>query len=143
MKKEITINEIIGISNTLESIANAGLTGKIAYLAYRNLSKTAKIVDAYNRSREELVKKYGEEDPEVKDQIIVRRESEGYPKFVEELTEVLNQTEEVELYMISEKDLEKLADANLSVADFAIIDNYLVNRPEEEEEEETPTDEAE
>lgn len=135
-KNTYSINEIVTIAETLERVANAGLTGKVAYLAYRNLSKTAKIVDAYNRSREELVKKYGTEDPEVEGQIIVKRDSENYPKFVEELTEILGGTEEVNLYKIPEDALDKLADADLSVSDFAIIDNYLVDHPEEEEENE-------
>ena len=131
-----TVNEIVTIADTLERIANAGLTGKIAYFEYRNLSKTSKIVADYNRTREELITKYGEPDEDVEGQIIVKRTSSNYQKFVDDLTEVLSGTEDVDLYKIQESDLDKLADADLSVSDFAIIDNYLVDHPEEEEENE-------
>ena len=135
-KTELTINEIVTINETLSRVAQAGLTGKVAYLAYRNLSRTAKIADDYEKARTDLIQKYGTEDPEVEGQIIVKRDSENYPKFVEELTEILGGTEEVNLYKIPEDALDKLADADLSVSDFAIIDNYLVDHPEEEEENE-------
>ena len=131
---KFTINELVTINETMSKVANAGLTGKVAYLAYRNLSKLAKIADDYEKTRNDLIQKYGEEDPEVEGQIIVKRDSENYPKFVEELTEVLSQTEDVDLYKIQESDLDKLADADLSVSDFAVIDNYLVDRPEKEDE---------
>ena len=126
-------NELITINETMTKVANAGLTGKIAYLAYRNLSKLAKIADDYEKTRNDLIQKYGEEDPEVEGQIVVKRESENYPKFIEEITEVLNQTEDITLYKIQEADLDKLADVDLSVSDFAVIDNYLVDRPEKED----------
>lgn len=136
MKKFYTTNQLITINETMTKVANAGLTGKVAYLAYRNLSKLAKIADDYEKARTDLIQKYGTEDPEVEGQIIVKRDSENYPKFVEELTEILGGTEEVNLYKIPEDALDKLADADLSVSDFAIIDNYLVDHPEEEEENE-------
>lgn len=139
-----TVNEIVTIADTLERIANAGLTGKIAYLAYRNLSKTSKIVADYNRTREELITKYGEPDEDVEGQIIVKRTSSNYQKFVDDLTEVLSETEEIDLYKIPEETLDKLADVDLSVSDFAVIDNYLVMRPEPEKtEEEAPAEEVE
>lgn len=136
MKTELTINEIVTINETLSRVAQAGITGKVAYLAYRNLSRTAKIADDYEKARTDLIQKYGTEDSEVEGQIIVKKDSENYPKFVEELTEILGGTEEVNLYKIPEDALDKLADADLSVSDFAIIDNYLVDHPEEEEESE-------
>ena len=133
MKKEYTINQIVTINDTLTRMANAGLTGRIAYLAYRNLSKTAKIADDYDKARNELIEKYGEEDPEVAGQIIVKRSSENYPAFIEEITAILSEKEEVDLYKMPEELLDKLADANLSVSDFAVVDNYLVEHPEAEE----------
>lgn len=133
MKKDLSINEIVTINETLGRIANAGLTGKIAYLAYRNLSRTAKIAADYEKARTDLIQKYGTEDPEVEGQIIVQRDSENYEKFVNELTEILTQTEEIDLYQIPEDAMDKLADADLSVSDFAVIDNYLVDRPEKHE----------
>ena len=142
MKKEYTINELITINETMTKIANAGLTGKVAYLAYRNLSKLAKIADDYDKVRNELIQKYGEEDPEVEGQIVVKRESDNYQKFVDELTEVLSGTEEISLYKIPEEAMDKLAEAEgLNVSDFAIIDNYLVDRPEEPKVEEVAEEE--
>ena len=144
MKKDLSINEIVTINETLGRIANAGLTGKIAYLAYRNLSRTAKIAADYEKARTDLIQKYGTEDPEVEGQIIVQRDSENYEKFVNELTEILTQTEEIDLYQIPEDAMDKLADADLSVSDFAVIDNYLVDRPEKHEAtEETEASESE
>lgn len=134
MRKEYTINQIVTLAETLNKIANAGLSGKIAYMAYRNLSKIAKISDDYDRTRNDLIMKYGEPDPEVEGQTIVKRDSENYPKFIEEITEVLTQTEEVDLYTISEEDMDKFADADLSISDFAVIDVFLVDHPEKNEE---------
>ena len=143
MKKEYTINELVTINETMGKVANAGLTGKVAYLAYRNLSKLAKIASDYDKVRNELIQKYGEADPEVEGQMVVKRESENYPKFVEELTEVLSQTEEIDLYKIPEEAMDKIAEAEgLNVSDFAIIDNYLVDRPEEPKVEEVTEEEA-
>ena len=143
MKKEYTINELVTINETMGKVANAGLTGKVAYLAYRNLSKLAKIASDYDKVRNELIQKYGEADPEVEGQMVVKRESENYPKFVEELTEVLSQTEEIDLYKIPQEAMDKIAEAEgLNVSDFAIIDNYLVDRPEEPKVEEVAEEEA-
>lgn len=146
-KKTLTVNEVVTINEVLVKIANAGLTGKVAYLAYRNLSKTAKIADDYQKTRNEMIQKYGEPDPEVEGQVVVKRESPNYKKFVEELTEILAGTEEVELYQIPDDALDKLADADLSVSDFAIVDNYLVVHPEapkaEEKADEGEKEEAE
>ena len=128
-----TTNELITINEVMTKLANAGLTGKIAYLAYRNLSKLAKIADDYEKVRNELITKFGTESPDVEGQIVVERGSDNYPKFIEEITEVLNQTEDITLYKIQEADLDKLADVDLSVSDFAVIDNYLVDRPEKED----------
>jgi len=130
----LTTNEIVTLADTLKKMANAGLTGKPAYLAYRNLSNVAKIADDFEKARNELILKYGEKDGE---QTVVRKGSENYPKFVEEITEILIQTEEVDLYQISEDALEKFADADLTMSDFAVIDTYLVERPEPEKKEET------
>ena len=138
-----TTNELVTINETMTKVANAGLTGKVAYLAYRNLSKLAKIASDYDKVRNELIQKYGEADPEVEGQMVVKRESENYPKFVEELTEVLSQTEEIDLYKIPEEAMDKIAEAEgLNVSDFAIIDNYLVDRPEEPKVEEVTEEEA-
>ena len=128
-----SINELITINEVMTKLANAGLTGKIAYLAYRNLSKLAKIADDYNKVRDSLIEKYGTPSEDVEGQIVVERGSDNYPKFIEEITEVLNQTEDITLYKIQEADLDKLADVDLSVSDFAVIDNYLVDRPEKED----------
>lgn len=141
--KTYTINQLVTINEVMGKVANAGLTGKVAYLAYRNLSKLAKIASDYEKVRNELIQKYGEADPEVEGQMVVKRESENYPKFVEELTEVLSQTEEIDLYKIPEEAMDKIAEAEgLNVSDFAIIDNYLVDRPEEPKVEEVTEEEA-
>ena len=142
MKKEYTVNQIVTINEVLNKIANAGLTGKIAYLAYRNLSRTTKIAEDYNNVRNELIQKYGEEDPEVEGQIVVKNGSENYKKFVDELVDILNEKEEVDLYQISEEYIDQLADADLSVSDFVIIDSYLVLRPEEPKAEEKAEEET-
>lgn len=133
----LTTNEIVTLADTLKKMANARLTGKPAYLAYRNLSKVAKIADDFEKARNELILKYGEKDGE---QTVVRKGSENYPKFVEEITEILTQPEEVDLYQISEDELEKFADADLTMSDFAVIDTYLVERPEPEKKEEAPAE---
>jgi hypothetical protein len=104
-------------------------------MSYRNLSKTSKVTEDYEKARNDLIMKYGEPDPDVEGQTIVKRDSENYPKFLEDITEILNQTEEVDLYMISEDDMDKFADADLEVSDFAVIDVFLVNHPELEKEE--------
>lgn len=130
-----TINELVTINETMSKVANAGLTGKVAYLAYRNLSKLAKIANDYEKVRTSLIEKYGTPSDDVEGQIVVERSSENYQKFVDELTEVLTQTEEVNLYKISEEEMDKIAEVEgLNVSDFAIIDNYLVDRPIDEEE---------
>lgn len=134
--KKLTINEIVTINDVLTKIADLGLTGKAAYTAYRNLSRTGKVADDYEKVRIGLIEKYGEEDPEVEGQLIVKRDSDNYQKFVEELTEVLSGTEEIDLYQMPEEALDKLADSeDLNISDFAVIDNYLVDHPVEETEE--------
>lgn len=136
MKKELTVNEIVAINATLNKVAKSNkVSGKAAYSVYRNLSKTSKVADDYEKTRTDLISQYGEEDPEVEGQVIVKRGTDNYKKFVEELTEVLSGTEEIDLYMIQEDDLDKFADADLDVSDFAVIDVFLVEHPEEEEEE--------
>lgn len=132
---KLTINQIVTINDVLTKIADLGLTGKVAYAAYRNLSITGKIADDYEKVRVGLIEKYGEDDPEVEGQMIVKRESENYQKFIEDLAEVLRGTEEIDLYQMPEDVMDKLSDAeDLSISDFAVIDNYLVDHPEETEE---------
>ena len=142
MKKELTINEIVTINETMKRIATSGkVSGKAAYMSYRNLSKTSKVTEDYEKARNDLIMKYGEPDPDVEGQTIVKRDSENYPKFLEDITEILNQTEEVDLYMISEDDMDKFADADLEVSDFAVIDVFLVDHPESETEKEAEKEE--
>jgi hypothetical protein len=136
MKKSYTVNEIVTIAETLKRMSNVGLTGKAAYLVYRNLSRIAKVADDFEKTRNDLIMKWGEKSDNAEGQTVVKRNSENYPKFVEEITEILTQPEEVDLYMIAEDDLEKFIDADLSVADFAVIDMYLVDHPEEAKKEE-------
>ena len=142
MKKELTVNEIVAINATLNKVAkNNKVSGKAAYAVYRNLSKTSKVADDYEKTRTDLIQQYGEEDPDVEGQVVVKRDSENYKKFVEELTDILSGTEEIDLYTIQEDELDKFADADLDVSDFAVIDVFLVEHPEEEEEDEDETPE--
>lgn len=127
-KKKLTLNEILNLSATIgnfnKSAEEQGVDAKLGYKMARFLMKLEKPIEAYEKQRQALLKKYGEQkDGElvVKDGMITLKDSEKYNK---ELQELLKTSEQVEI--LSEKvKIAEFGDLKLKQSFFLGFADYL------------------
>ena len=124
----ISIDSAIAIYDVLWKIDKQNIHGKLAFLCYRNARKLQGIVNDFNKQKDSLIRKYGEEND---GNFSLSPNSQNYKSFLEEINPILTQSEDVDLYQISETEFEALSDADLSVRDFAILDKWLVKHDSE------------
>jgi len=87
--------EIFDAREPLQKLANKELPVKVAYDLAKMVNKLNEELKAIDEVRNGLVKKYGEVDKESSGQISIKPESGNYSKFVEGITELMNQEVEV------------------------------------------------
>ena len=122
----ISIDNALLIHDVLYKIGEQDIHGKLAFLCYRNVSKLSATIDDFNRQKDVLVRKYGEQ---FDGRFSIAVNSENYDKFLEQINPILAHTEEIDLYQLSQEEFEALSDANLSVKDYAVLDRWLVKHP--------------
>ena len=87
--------EIFNAREPLQKLLGKELPVKIAYSLAKMANKLNEEFKTIEAVRNGLVKKYGEADKDNPQQIRVDPEGDKYPKFVDELTELMNQEVEV------------------------------------------------
>lgn len=127
-KKKLTLNEILNLSATIgkfnKSAEEQGVDAKLGYKMARFLMKLDKPIEAYEKQRQALLKKYGElKDGElvVKEGMITLKEPE---KYNEELQELLKTTEQVEVLSKKIK-IEEFGELKLKQSFLLGFDDYL------------------
>ena len=90
---KVTLEEILGANQSIQKIASKELPAKLSYRLSRLDAKLSGFVKSFDKTRNELVKKYGTEDKEKKTTTV---NAENMPKFQEELLEILSTPEEVD-----------------------------------------------
>lgn len=87
--------EIFNAREPLQTLMGKELPVKVAYGLAKMANKLNEQFKVIEDVRMGLIRKYGEADKENPQQIAVKLESENYPKFVAEVTELMNQEVEV------------------------------------------------
>lgn len=87
--------EIFNAREPLQKLMEKQLPVKVSYGLAKLANKLNDQFKVIEDVRMGLIRKYGEADKERPQQISVNPEGEKYPKFVEELTELMNQEVEV------------------------------------------------
>lgn len=87
--------EIFNAKEPLQKLLEKELPVRVAYGLAKMANKLNAEFQAIEQVRMGLIRKYGEADKDNPMQITVKLESEKYPKFVEEMNELMNQEVEV------------------------------------------------
>lgn len=127
MEKTMNIGFAVEALNTLNKVTNA--TGKAGFAVYKAIRILSEETQDFNKVREDLVKKYGEDMGDGK--IGIKEESDGYQKFIEEINPILSEEVKVNLTPLTEDEFEKLADDNLTARDYFLLEALLI--PDKEE----------
>ena len=77
--------------------------GTVGYKIARNLRMINDELKEYYELKQELFKKYGTEDG---DRIIINKDSQNYPLFINEITPLMNQEVNFDFRKISEEEME-------------------------------------
>ena len=127
MEKTMNIGFAVEALNTLNKVTNA--TGKAGFAVYKAIRILSEETQDFNKVREDLVKKYGEDMGDGK--IGIKEGSDGYQKFIEEINPILSEEVKVNLTPLTEDEFEKLADDNLTARDYFLLEALLI--PDKEE----------
>ncbi len=93
--------EIFSAKEPLEKLLDIGeMPIEVSYKLAKMANKLNEQFNIIEQVRLGLIRKHGEVNKEDPDQIVVNRKSEKYPKFVGELTELMNQEEEVVIEVV-------------------------------------------
>ena len=130
MEKTMNIGFAVEALNTLNKVTNA--TGKAGFAVYKAIRILSEETQDFNKVREDLVKKYGEDMGDGK--IGIKEESDGYQKFIEEINPILSEEVKVNLTPLTEDEFEKLADDNLTARDYFLLEALLIPDKEEKTE---------
>jgi len=127
MEKTMNIGFAVEALNTLNKVTNA--TGKAGFAVYKAIRILSEETQDFNKVREDLVKKHGEDMGDGK--IGIKEGSDGYQKFIEEINPILSEEVKVNLTPLTEDEFEKLADDNLTARDYFLLEALLI--PDKEE----------
>ena len=95
-------------------------TGKVGYAIYRNISLLADATKEFQKMRDDLINKYGDDGK-------INEKSPNFGKFITELTPLLEIECEVSFFMIDEDEMYSEA---LSSQDYFVLKEILV-KPKE------------
>lgn len=105
---------------------------KVNFLMQKNMKKLLSLSQEIDKSREDIIRKYGEPDPDNKDQIRVVPGSENEKLAISDLNDLFNIEQEVPVYMIN---LNLFDNINMTQAQVAAI-SFMIDDGEEEDKKE-------
>ena len=109
---KITLKEVRILEKSLFKVTQLELPIGISYRLARLLKSCLDEIFLLEKSRLELVKKYGEPSPNKEEQLVVKEENEG--KFKAEIEMLLEETVDIQIKPFS---VEELGDINISAVD--------------------------
>lgn len=95
-------------------------TGKVGYAIYRNISLLDSATKEFQKMRDDLIIKYGEDNR-------ISEDSPNFGKFITELTPLLEIECEVSFFMIDEDEMYNEA---LSSRDYLVLQDLIVKSKE-------------
>lgn len=93
--------EIFNAHEPLQKLLEKELPVKVSYGLAKMANKLNEQFDIIEQVRVGLIRKYGEADKDKPEQVSIKVESENYPKFVAELTELMAQEVEVVIQKVT------------------------------------------
>ena len=119
--------DIVSFINGCAALKEKKLPIKIGYAINRNIIALTEAAEAYNMAREKIIKEYAEKDSKgelvIRDDCYVFKDKQAFNKDLEELLDI---DTEVNLYAISEKDIEKCDDSRYDALTLADLDTLCI-----------------
>lgn len=112
------LSEAENLALALENMMNA--KGIVGYKIARNLRMINDELKEYYELKQELFRKYGTQDG---DRIVIPKDSEGYPLFMEEIAPFEGQEVEFDFRMIKESEL---MESDLTAQQMYVLNEYMV-----------------
>ena len=123
---KVRLREIIDSTDVLRKLAGESLRGRTAFQISKLLKKLEEELDLFNKTRVEIIKKYGEKDDngELKtdDNGNVKIVEESASVFNQEMLDLLNQEIEINANPIALDDLENI---NFTPAEITILIPFI------------------
>lgn len=92
---KLTNGEIFNARKPIEQLLKERLPVKTSYVLAKLAVKLSNQLEVIEKVREGLIKTYGEKDPNMPMQVRVTPDMPGYPKFAEEIGELMKQEVEI------------------------------------------------
>ncbi len=119
---KIKLSQIVNSVESLKALLEVKLPVKVSYKLSRLVNKLNGPLEEYNKKRNDLIKEYGEEDPETKNWSV--KDAEKLKLFVDKITELLSVEEEIEWFEpISISDLGSAEIAPKDLIEWIFTDN--------------------
>lgn len=101
MKKDLSVNDVVLCSRSLQDLPKKGLRGKNVFLLDSLSTALAPHAKSFESTRNEMITKLGSKNE--KGEVVIEPGSENYLKFIEELNELLASMVSLELPEISQE----------------------------------------
>ena len=128
--KKMTNGEIYNTADALSraftSVEDMAYPVKVNFFMQKNMNTLLKLAQEIDKSREEIIRKYGEPDPDNKAQIKVS--ADNIEKATADLTDLFNLEQEVAVNMV---ELDWFENINMNPQQVAAI-TFMINDSEEE-----------
>jgi len=105
IQKIVMIYETLASFSKLDAELKFNLDGAVRMKLACNLSELGKIAEVYNKERNSLITKLGTPVEGQDGSISVKEDSENYPEFQKQISEMLELDRDVKIDTISKKDI--------------------------------------
>lgn len=109
---KIKLKEIVNSSEVLRKLAGESLRGRVAFQISKLLKKLEEELELFNKTRLEIIKKYGEKDEngelKIDENGNIQIKKENTSIFNQEIVDLLDQEIEVNANLIALDDLENI-----------------------------------
>jgi hypothetical protein len=120
MKQKLTLTQIFNATPAIQKLVDKEIPVALAYKLSKNLRTLGGEMEIITNLRMKLFEKYGDKDA-IPGQIVVPEGTDNHAKFIQEMTELMNQPVEIEIDKVP---LQELGDLRLSISDVMAME-YL------------------
>lgn len=122
----ITINELLNSTDTLQKLAQKDFKAKLAWSIARLLKAAEAEIQSFNDTRMSLIRKYGEKDEQgeliTDDKNNCKIQTESIDNFTNELNEILTSQIEINANKI---DMSLLENIDFTPGDMAVLEPFI------------------
>ena len=110
-------------------------TGKLAYVLNKSKRRMLEEAEDFDKVREGLIRKYGEEDKD--GNIAIKPGTENYKNFLNEIIPISQEVVEIDILQLTKEEYDKCDyySDNVTLRDYELIESIFVSREESNEEE--------